>query len=1020
MKNKSAELNFSGNRRKSLASIITLWLVMVFTLQHSFARDYYSLPENLFGQHELLIMPDGSDNRSPEKDLQAQPRLIKGSVSDEEGQPLVGVSIIVKGTTIGAITDLNGLFSIQVPAESNTLAISFVGMETLEVDISSQTNFNFIMKASSIGLEEVVAIGYGTISRRDLTGSVSSVKRERFDQMPNSNFAQAIQGSVPGVTITANSAGAEQNDLAILIRGRNSITASNNPLIVLDGIPFSGRITEISPSDIESIEILKDASSVAIYGSRGSNGVILISTIKGKKSKPTFSYDGHYGMQTASNIPELLDGKEFYEYKNQREPGTITAGEEEIYQSGEWVDWLDLILQNGQRQQHALTVSGGTENINYYLSGMLMDVKGITLNDVFKRYSFRYNIGIKLSNWLEIGTNTQMSLSDRSGLTPSFSGAYYTIPLARPYHADGKLNIYPNPADPAMGNPLSNIYVDDMDKTYKIFSNNYIDIKLPVEGLSYRFNAGIGLDLRDVSTYYNREETQAGFEKQGVANLERVLTNDYLIENIVNYQRTFNKHKILATGLYGYQLNTYVGHSLDSEGFPSDVLGAYQANVATLITPSDEYSRFALISQMLRLNYSYDGKYLLTVTGRKDGYSGFGDNNKYGIYPSVALGWNISQEEWLRDLPYLAYAKLRVSYGSNGNQAVGTYNTLARLSERSFVDGNITAPGYFPTKLGNPDLGWETSTTFNAGIDFGFLEGRLQGTFDRYLTQTTDLLLNRQISSVHGITSITQNIGKTRNKGIEMSLSGDFFRTSQIKYSTSMNLSLNTNEIVDLYGNNEDDVLNSWFLGKPIRVDYRYEYGGVWQTGEDIANSAQPDANPGWAKIIDQNDDKKIDDEDRVIMGQLDPKYVWGWSNTVSFKRFSFYFLAHGMGGNAEANELLNDNVVFLLVRRNTPKLNWWTPDNPTNDYWVNHIDANKLGVRIVEKRDFIRLKDISLSYSLPSLLLNRIGFEEIKVYLTGRNLITITDWSGLDPELGNQRAVPMQKEYLVGLNFSF
>jgi len=386
MKKKSTDLNFSGNRRKYLSSIIPLLLVMVFSFHYSFARDYYSYPENLYGQHELSIIPEGSDNGSPEKALQAQPRLIKGSVSDEEGQPLVGVSIVVKGTTTGAITDLNGVFTIQVPVEYNTLTISFVGMETLEVDISSQTNFNFIMKASTIGLEEVVAIGYGTISRRDLTGSVSSVKRERFDQMPNSNFAQAIQGSVPGVTITANSAGAEQNDLAILIRGRNSITASNNPLIVLDGIPFSGRLTEISPSDIESVEILKDASSVAIYGSRGSNGVILISTKKGKKSKPVFSYDGHYGMQTASNIPELLDGKEFYEYKNQREPGTITSGEEEIYQSGEWVDWLDLILQNGQRQQHTLGVSGGSENISYYLSGMLMDVKGITINDVFKRY----------------------------------------------------------------------------------------------------------------------------------------------------------------------------------------------------------------------------------------------------------------------------------------------------------------------------------------------------------------------------------------------------------------------------------------------------------------------------------------------------------------------------------------------------------------------------------------------------------------------------------------------------------
>lgn len=963
--------------------------------------------------------------------VQAQNTVTGKVTSSDDDSGLPGVNIIIKGTSNGTTTDLEGTYTLEVPAEA-TLVFSSVGYTTEEVIVGNQSVINFVMNPDVTALEEIVVVGYGTQKKSDITGSVASLPQERLEQVPNTNFAQAIQGAIPGVSIVSNSAGAEGNDVAILIRGRNSISANNSPLIVLDGMPYSGSISEINPTDIASIEVLKDASASAIYGSRGANGVILITSKQGKSGKPMISYDGFYGIQQIASLPDFLSPSEFYEFKNIREPGSMTDSEEELFQSGGGTDWLDVTTQNGHKQQHTLSVSGGAENVKYYLSGSFLDVEGVAVNDLFKRYTTRFNLEANITKWLTVGTNTQLSMTDRSGIPSSWNGgtdgAFWMNPLTTSHDEFGNPTIYPWPEEVYWGNSLAPTLAASSDKSYKIFSNNYLNIDFPfAPGLSYKLNTGIEYANRARASYYGRN-TKSGLESQGEADTRNSVGTNLVVENILNYNRDFGKHNIFVTGLYSYQNDEYTQHRLESQGFPNDVLTWYQANVGNLIEPSYEYEDFSIISSMLRINYGYDSRYLLTLTARRDGYSGFGSDTKWGNFPSVALGWNIANEDFMASSSVASTLKLRLSYGQNGNQAVDPYETLARLSERSYLDGSTTAPGYIPSKLGNPLLGWESTTSFNAGIDYGFLEDRIQGSLDVYESMTDALLLDREISPVHGITEVTQNIGKTKNRGLEFALIANVINSGDFSWDISGNISYMKNEIVELYGETQDDILNNWFIGQPIRVNYHYEFDGVYQEGEDLENAPIPDAEPGFAKIVDQNLDTLIDaDNDRVIMGQRDPKIITGLNMTFAYKNFTLNIFSHSAHGMTKYNSLKRDDV-WGEVRRNTTIKNWWTPDNPTNEYWANNIDANPRGVRIYENASFWRLKDVTLSYDLPTGTLEKMGFNRFRLYFTGRNLLTVTEYEGLDPELnqGNgsatsaDRQIPLQQEYIFGLNLSF
>jgi TonB-linked SusC/RagA family outer membrane protein len=956
----------------------------------------------------------------------AQEKTIIGKViSSKDQQSLPGVSVNIKGTNNRVMTDAEGNYSIKVSNINTTLLFSYIGFKQREFALPKSNTLNVSLTEDMATLEEIVVVGYGTQKKSDVTGAVSSIPKERLQQLPNNNIAQALQGSVPGIQINTNGGGSEGNNVSILIRGRNSISASNGPLIIWDGIPYTGGLSDINPNDIETIDVLKDASAAAIYGSRGSNGVILITSKQGKQGKVSITYDGSYGTQTLTNEPDLLTGPEFYEFKTTRlnTVNVLSPDEQAVYDAGKWVDWYDLATQNGTRSQHSLSMKGGAENSSFYIGGTYLDVKGVAVNDQYKRYSLRPTLEIKVKPWLTFNTSSQLSFQNRDQLPVEFSdtrntggGANFFNPLTKPYDEFGNIRPYAYDDYTQARNPLSNILVKSLDGSYRIFSNNNIKVDVPfIKGLSYKLNTGVEYENTQRKTFYGRDVAR-GFETNGNAVNYTSLSRNFTIENILYYQRSFNKHNLNFTGLYSSQSEDFDRDQVEGIGFPNDVLTNYQMNSAALLTPSSNNYKQNILSQMARLNYNFDSKYLLTLTVRRDGFSAFGSDTKYGTFPSMALGWNVMNENFMKKLSFINTLKIRGSYGLNGNSAVSSYSALATLTGASWVSGGIVYPGYTPNRLSNNNLGWESTKSLSFGLDFGILKNRIEGTVDYYSSKTSDLLLNRAISSVHGFTTILQNIGKTANEGIEVGITTRNLDFKDFKWNTSINFSVNKNEIVDLYGDGKDDLGNQWFIGQPIRVNYGLLQDGIFRNAEEVAASNQPTAKPGWVKIKDVNGDGILNTgTDRTLIGQLDPKLSWGITNNFSYKGLSLMVFFQGTSGVTKQNPFEDDNV-FSGTKRNTTKKDWWSPTNPNGTHFSNDQNANILGANFYENADFARLKDISLSYQIPYQLLQRASISNLKIYLTGRNLATITKYNGLDPEFTNQYGFPLQREITLGV----
>lgn len=964
-----------------------------------------------------------SDLPPPQK-----PGWITGRVTDEKGMPLAGATIRVMGRNITAVCDENGDFSVRINPGSYTLSVNYISYQTQQqadivVDEGDTVTINFELLEDIDALEEVVVVGYGTQRKSDITGAVSSVPRDRLDMVPNLNIGQVLQGSVPGVVYMQSQGGAAPSG-EIMIRGRNSILASNAPLIILDGVPFNGNLMDINVNDVASIDVLKDASSAAIYGSRGANGVILITTKKGLAGSATITYDGKYAHQQPNRMPRYLSATEFYDFKETREPGNVTASEQTLYDSGSWTDWAELAIRNGSSNQHNLSVSGASERVNYFLSGNYLHVNGQTVNNSFERITGRANVQAKVNDWLTIGTNTQYLYDDRGEAPIDWSAIYAINPLTSAYDETGELAVFPWPEFIDIANPLSPLNYDYFDRSFQLVANNFAQVDFPfITGLSYRLNSGISHRLDDMGVYRGRN-TSEGITENGSAETNRGVSNNMLVENILNYKKDFGKHSIFATALYSFQQDKSTANRLEASGFPNDFLGWYAVGQADLVVPGYDYGKTVLISQMLRFNYAYDNRYLITLTGRRDGYSGFGADNKWGLFPSVAVGWNIHRESFFNDVPGIDELKLRLSYGTNGNQAVSAYESISRLGEQNGVIGNTSLPGYVPTKIGQGDLGWETSNVFNAGLDYSLGKGRFSGSLNLYNTQTFDLLLNRTISPVHGITAITQNIGKTNNKGIEASLHASLIRKPEFSWSIAANAAFNRNKIVSLYGeldgagNEIDDLANAWFIGKPILVNYNLKFNGVWQLDE-TEEAAVWDAEPGYAKIVDVDGDRARTEADRMVIGQLDPQATWGMTSMWNYKGVGLSVFMHGVHGITKENRLLQDASASSGVRRNVIKKNWWTPENPTNDFYKNAPEVQ--AVTLYENASFIRIKDITLSYDFGGKANQLLGLSRLRIYAVGRNLFTFTQWTASDPELNFGRgSAPLAKEFVLGLNFDF
>ncbi|MBA3672720.1 MAG: SusC/RagA family TonB-linked outer membrane protein, partial [Gemmatimonadaceae bacterium] len=887
---------------------------------------------------------------------QAAPTVtIRGTVrASDSSEPIPAASVLVKGTTIGTQTSDSGAFTLRVPNPNATLVFSRIGFARQEVALAGRTTIDLRLTRTAVSLSEVVVVGYGTQKRSDITGSVTSIGPERLEEKPNSNFVQALEGSMPGVTVTTSGAGSEPG-LSIQVRGRNSISASTSPLVVVDGIPYNGPLTDISPADIGSLEVLKDASATAIYGTRGSNGVILVTTKKGAPGKTRFNYDGQLSSHTYSNIPRLMNASEFFDFKcvrlrtnpTQTCEGLLTATELRNYKAGVNTDWVRLGTQNGKQQQHVLTLSGGSDDTRYYVAGDALKVDGVAINDVYNRVTMRVNFDQKIRSWLSFGTANNAVRTIRDGVPASFGTAFTSNPLISPYDSAGNQVRVPWPEDPITANVLENLLAQNEDLNKRLFSSNYVQLSIPqVEGLTYRLNAGLDLADANSSTYFGRN-TQVGFTNNGRGDLANTRRNDWTLENVFRLARTYGRGTFDLTGVLSEAATSLAINSSRSIGYPNDVLGA-RSTLPLSIVPNIDDIESRLVSQVGRLNYSFNERYLLTATVRRDGFSGFGRNNKYGVFPTLAVGWNVANESFFPWKESVDALKLRFSYGKTGNQAIRPYQTFAQLDDRSYLNGEVTAPGYNTVTLGNPDLKWESTTSKNLAMDLSMWHDRMRATLEAYTASTSDLLLRRAISPVHGITSITQNIGKTANRGVDFQLTTSNVDRPSFEWHTDFNLSANRNKIVDLYGTQTDDINNGWFIGMPIDVNYGFKFDGIFQTADSasgaIARSAQPTAKPGYIRAVDINGDGKIDALDRTFIGSLEPSYTAGLTNTVRVGKLTLSAFFNTVQGVTRTNDLLATNQTFTDVRRNMVFREWWTPANPINSYPANSNFSNPLG----------------------------------------------------------------------------
>lgn len=934
-----------------------------------------------------------------------QVHTVTGKVIDKTtGEPLPGVNILIKGTTKGTVTNLDGKFSLDLPNLEVTLVFSFMGYQTQEVAVSGKTQVDVALEISTSKLEEVVVVGYGTQKRTDITGSISSVPTARLEKIPVTNIMHALEGSVAGLNITQTSSvpGSAAN---ALIRGSNSINASTTPFIVVDGIPFSltgGSLNDINPNDIADIQVLKDASAVAIYGTRGSNGVILITTKRGNTGKPEIRYNGYVGFDHMSNILKPRSGQEYVEkyaeyMKQMKQTQTNpvpNAAELPNYNAGKTTDWLKEVTQQAIMQDHNLSLSGGTKDLKYFVSGDYLKQVGVVKGYQYHRASFRANLDVNVTNYLTMGTSLFFSSNNSDGGRVNLLNATAMSPYGQEYDAFGNYNIYPMYPELLFANPLIGLYVDRIDRSKDLNGNMYAELNPGfIKGLKYRINIGYSYVPTRYSDYTGRNANNT----IGAANINNSETNNWIVENIISYTREFGKHHLDFTGLYSAQEKNYFYSNSYATGFINDQLSYDNLSAGATQSAGSSANKSTYLSQMGRINYSYDSRYLLTVTARRDGYSAFGSStDKYGVFPSLAVGWNMQNERFLKDVSFINQLKLRVSYGKSGNQAIDPNQTTTLDASVRYPFNGVSTIGVLASGLGNKKLKWESTTGLNVGIDFIVLKTRIHGTVDAYLTHTNDLLLHRNLPNITGYTWVWDNLGKTQNRGIEVTLNTVNVELNNFSWETNLNLSINRNKIVDLYGDKKSDLGNRWFIGHPINVIYDYKKVGVWQEGEDASNW-DPGAKPGDLKFADTNGDHKITADDRIILGHRSPNWIGGMTNTFNYKNVHLSIFIQTFQG------AMKNNADFSYAdeqgRRNTPgDIGYWTAENKNNDRPALSY-TNTRGYGYPMNSSYTRIKDVTLSYIFPQRLLTKMSLGGLTVYASGRNLYTFTKWVGWDME---------------------
>lgn len=983
---------------------------------------------------------------------QAQNVQVTGTVSDETGSPLPGVTILLKGTTTGTTTDLDGKYSISGPA-TGVLVFSFIGYTPLEETIGNRSLIDVSLSPDLADLEEVVVVGYGTVKKSQLTGAISSVGNKEIQELPITDARQALQGRAAGVDVTQ--AGSKPGSAPqVRIRGRRSFNASNEPLYVVDGIPTVGGLQDINPSDITSMEVLKDASATAIYGSRGSNGVVLITTKRGNVGKTVVSLDSYYGINEELGRIDVFNGSEFAEYKRESRratgrypegPATSEADakifepvELESIELGRSTDYPAGLLRTGNIQSHQVGVSGGSEKTTFYISANYFKDVGIIYNQDFTRYTFRINLDHQINNKVKIGTSTLFTRSDRNGenFNP-MGGALAENPLGKPYDDEGNLIFLPT-TDGLRTNPFAEIVPGaqvDETRRYRAFTSFYGSWEI-TKGLTYRLVFGPDLNISR-NGRFTGSQTNARRGGPPTGSVDDRFNFNYTLENILTYNKTFNSiHNLNVTALQSFQQDRFEQTTISVLNIPAPSQLYHRLGDAAQITGANtNLVEWSLLSYMARVNYTFKEKFLVTGTIRADGSSRFGENNKFGYFPSAAVGWNMHQEGFLKNSSKVDQLKLRASYGSIGNQAITPYQTQALLGRTSYAWDNTAAFGYRPNTIGNPDLRWETSTTFNTGVDFSFFKGRVMGSLEYYITNTSDLLAPQPLPNSTGFGGFTTNIGETQNRGVELSLSTLNIEKGDFTWSTDIIFTKNTEEIISLP--NGDDIAAGRFIGKPLTIFFDLKKIGIWQTDEaDVAQSFGD--KPGEIKVEDLNGDNRINSLDRQFLGSAVPDFSMGMTNRFAYKGFDFSFFIFTRQGSMIRSVFHTSNN-NLFGRYNNLDVDYWTPDNPTNAYPrpnENQEFPKYNSSMSLFDGSFVKVRNINLGYTFNDVALKKIGFSSLRLYSSIQNPFIWSDYrsvhKGVDPETfidGEQgveagaitaNVTPPVVQYTFGINVKF
>jgi TonB-linked SusC/RagA family outer membrane protein len=1016
----------------------------------------------------LIISPLLAFASSSGENSNLQPITVSGTVTDESSTPLQGVYVVVEGTNTGVITDGNGKYSIEVASNEASLVFSYVGYLSQTITVAGKSVIDVTLTEDITSFDEVVVIGYGTQRKEAVTGSVATIKGDVVQDVPASNITQALQGRVSGVEMsqTSSKPGAE---MQIRIRGTRSLTANNDPLVVLDGIPFAGKISDLSTNDVKSIDILKDASATAIYGSRGANGVILITTNRGQKGqKALINYNAYYGMKKVFAKYPMMNGTEFIGLRT--EAGIYTIGEDESEDMN--TDWQDLFYQTGSVTNHDLSVTGGTEQGSYNFGIGYYNDEAVIPTQQYNRISMHGSIDQEVGKYFRFGFTTNNNYSLTEGSNIGMYGILSMSPISDPYNDDGTWKR-------TVRMPLDNqfIYTKDVldeigdewlseNKAFATYNNMYGEMKIPgIEGLRYRFNIGLNFRQTNDGNFTGEGINSNNPETESTASIDNTHNFNWAVENLLTYDRTFaQKHQINIVALYSAEQTTYNRSNISVKDIPASTFQYYNLGHAagdiTINPDNQDYQQSGLLSWMGRMMYSYDNRYMLSVALRSDGSSRLAEGHKWHTYPAVSLGWNIANESFMQNIPSINMLKLRVGYGETSNQSINPYATLGRLRTRPYNFGRDTYDiGYYVSELPNDYLGWEYSETWNYGLDFSLLYDRISGTVEYYVTNTKDLLLSVGLPPTSGVNSYTANIGETQNKGVEISLNGvivDNF--NGLTWEAGINFYANRNKLVKLASGQLEDKTNWWFVGHPIDVIYDYEKTGIWQEDDPYLNILEgAGGEVGMIKVKytgDYNEDgtpaRMIGADDRQIMS-LEPKFMGGFNTRLSYKGFDLSAIGAFKSGGILISSLYSSSGYLNMMtgRRGNVKVDYWTPentgakypspagplqgDNPKYGSTLGYFDAS-----------YLKVRTMTLGYTFNQKLINKTGVGSLRLYVTVQNPFVLFSpykkESGMDPETNSyaneNAAVPMPRElrrlltigantpstrnYLIGVNLTF